>query len=76
MIDFKIGDIVNHKRYGNAIVSEIYKPLGEFKGGILLSDLSNKGKLQLNKDRKINKMPNGKLLERCFEDNLNLITKV
>jgi hypothetical protein len=61
------GQIVNHKRYGEAEVLKIYMWNGRIKG-VLLDLLTEEGKTAFYTDRK------GKL-KRCYEHNLGMIQK-
>ncbi|KKM19256.1 hypothetical protein LCGC14_1657480 [marine sediment metagenome] len=63
------GKLINHKRYGKAmIIRKVWKKeRGKF--GVLLNLLTKEGKAQFRLDRR-------GILPRCYEANLNFIENV
>lgn len=74
--NFKVGQKVNHKNYGEGKVVFVYddedKPQNN---GVLIGELSGESLKAFNKDRQIKNMPidSTQILERIFENDLSLL---
>lgn len=71
----KKNDKVIHKNYGEATVTQIVPKHKNFKKGILLTLNTEEGIKKINEDRLLISTGKETILERCFEDDLSLITK-
>ena len=65
----KIGQLRNHKRYGNVRIDSIHRKAVDFNGGITLEILTPEGRELFKKDR-------GCELPRCFEEDFSQLTKL
>lgn len=73
------GQKINHSIYGVGVIDEIYQPnlSCNFKGGILIKLLTEKGITNLNYNRdNLYAKGNNIVLSRVFEGDRNKITKL